>query len=1120
MTDRSVLVAAIQTAGDGTALAQAVASLDAHDRHRAASLSAERDLDLSAQLVTQRLTPVPLHEHHTAATDWLGDDDLMSPDGAYRTAMIAEASVWYSGLDQAVREDRAELGDQARGRARTLASAYGHQAGLAEREFLQMVGYLHQGASGLPQIDQTVDPNNAPSQTPYPTEVFPTFGEEQDPFNGTETNNHQSGAASSGAPLIQQVEQQNASGSGFGTGPERPDQHDTGFDTSNSYAEVPLGPPGQIPATPAATDQMASSHPNPVAGTNQDAGSERRPTVAHIEGYSLPDPFGYRWPMTAEIMHPFHERCASAHWPDESCGNRSHTASVAVGYMMNLDQARHQAGCEAVGVREGLRAVTSAPSLADLGNHHNRFAAAWNGSGRSADDTAVLHGYMAVVRPVLAELGQRTARSCAECASGNCQNCQGGECSCTRCKNKKEAARQPAGKATAYIAAMVREYQPPAPPGSGLDFNQPGVRYRTADLSTQDAVAGMPAMSAGGDMAASTPGAEEQTAGNVSNTAPMGASASRREGASGLTQVQQVTDANNAPSPQDDQLPEGVMFPIGEGLAQQWVTGPDGPQPRGAKEAARQNGLPTRAAEMFGRMDAMDGRKPQHKDAFAFSKIQHGRYLGGWNETAGLIHGMVGRAPMSRDDYATATGRPDLHAHYLSSYAQGRKMNSGTDGPYAGQQATAGLQVRADTWTSPHQTTDDQNPPYNSPATAPQPPSTNMDPHAQDFAAGQAAGRSDKAAGSRPAFADNSSGVSPYVKGYATGYGAPEPQGAQDVPGSLGGDSGQGMNVPQAQQAFQVARASLAFAPAELFRQPEFSKGYLFASKWQRGARLVSAGSALFEAGLYAGITDSAPVRQQAWLSAHAAAAGSHPQLGRRIALHRSFTRKQAARGMQVTGAYVQAIKTRRYKDDDVTCWKCGDYLRREDADPGPSWAPTAGTPFQHKAADQAHCDRASSMSAADYKAWARDQKTAGVTTDLITDGPGTSPDPMGATPLNGPGTAPAMGGYDNANAPGGSSPYQGAPPLPGGPVVPDDVMGQPQQPPQPSGPFTNTFSGNHPENTTLAPVAPNSADQPGYSNKNAYSGSPLGGDRTANLKLAEFRRRVQAGLVQMGAPA
>jgi hypothetical protein len=89
---------------------------------------------------------------------------------------------------------------------------------------------------------------------------------------------------------------------------------------------------------------------------------------------------------------------------------------------------------------------------------------------------------------------------------------------------------------------------------------------------------------------------------------------------------------------------------------------------------------------------------------------------------------------------------------------------------------------------------------------------------------------------------------------------------------------------------------------------------------------------------------------------------------------------------------------------------------------------------------------------------------------------------------------------------------------MPGGPVVPDDVMGHSQQPAQPDGPFTSTFSGDHPENTTLAPVAPNSAAEPGYSNKSAYEGNPGGGDRVA--RLAAFRRTVQANLAHMGVPS
>jgi hypothetical protein len=512
-------------------------------------------------------------------------------------------------------------------------------------------------------------------------------------------------------------------------------------------------------------------------------------------------------------------------------------------------------------------------------------------------------------------------------------------------------------------------------------------------------------------------------------------------------------------------------------------------------------------AYAWGRADAMGNSSPSHQSDFGDSKQKHGRYLRGWNEVAGLIHGLVGRAAMSKEEYGRKTGRPDLHSHYLEAYARGRAAHGNSTSLYRaddGGQVTAAMKVIADTWSQPHQTTDDFDPPYNSPETSPAPWSANGSPEAGDFAAGAKAGQADKAAGERPLFADNSSGVSPYVKGYAQGYGQPSQFGTQqDVPRSMGGDSGQAYNAQQAQHSFQVARASrtasvqdawaeardnlesqhqvdgghaisgapgsehlegegtggrssatwktsslrrvsASFAPDSLMADPDFSRAYKFAQIWEPGLPLVRQGSSRFEAGLYAGITDRDEEIQKEWIVRHWMKGTRHPELARRISLHHSFTVKHASRnGIRAEGVYLHQ---------------------------------------------------------------------GGTMTDLITDGPGTSPDPMGATPLNGPGTPPPMGGLGLPAAPGGAPPYQGAPPLPGGPVVPDDVMGRPQQPPAPDGSFTNTFSGNHPENAVLAPVAPNTADQSGYSNHDAYQGSPRGADR-----LAAFRSRVQAGLAKNG---
>ncbi len=250
------------------------------------------------------------------------------------------------------------------------------------------------------------------------------------------------------------------------------------------------------------------------------------------------------------------------------------------------------------------------------------------------------------------------------------------------------------------------------------------------------------------------------------------------------------------------------------------------------------------------------------------------------------------------------------------------------------------------------------------------------------------------------------------------------------------------MNAEQAARGFQVAKASLqrqglrvsaAFVPREALADADFRKGYLFARNWKRGSRLVSQGSAHFEAGLYAGISDM-PAVQQVWVAEHRRLAPRHAALSARLAAHESFTRQYAGQheNALVRGLYVQA----------------------------------------------------------------------GTSVDLVTDGPGTSPDPAGSTPLNGPGTEPPMAGRSDPAKSGGPSPYQGAQPAGPGPVVPDDVMGQPQEPPQPDGPRPG-FSGDAPGDRI---VAPDPAVQPGYSNPAADQGNP-------HHKAAIFRNRVQSNL-------
>lgn len=887
MPDRNTLRRAVAAAQTGAELAEAVAALDSHDQGVVATAAQNRELDLAGQHAARTLTPVPLFEHHTAATDWLATED--EPSGDYKTAMISEASVWYQNLDPAVRADRDEFSAQLAGRVQTVASTWGSYAPAARSEFLSVIGYLHRTAgSGLPQIDQTVDANNQQSATPYPAEVFDNFAPPENDFNGgIEGENHDSQISSQQAPMLQQIQQQDGGGSGFGSGPEKPVTHDTAFDPGLGYAEVPLGPPGVIDTGGPGAAPQASSTPNPNEGQNYtgqapldsdgdhdgDEDDGHRPRQA---SYTRADPHGYRWVTgSREVMHPFHASCETSHWPGERCGSQAHTASVAIGYTGSLDDFRRTAQLELLGAEHGRKAVAAAQGPRQLAERYNQVMAGYDASAQAGDDVAVLHGFMAVVRPVLAE-GTR----------------------------------------------------------GRLDF-------------------------------------------------PLAA-----EAASSLPTEHQITDPNNVPTPQADTFETGVMFPIDPAFAEEWETGPDGARPKGTAKEASNMALPSGAAHMFGRLDAWDGKPAQHKDHFAYSKVQHGKYLRSWNETAGAMHGLRGKDPIRQDAYSKMTGRPDLYGHYLGAYATSwAQANPGDDthwehgedasrSPHfhAALRALAGdsgvgvdpdnnrcsecghlpgcscphhcdndpeepasHRKRADFMTRPHVTTDDGSPPYNSAETTPDAPGSDAD-------AGYKAGVADAQAGERPAFADASSSVSPYVTRYAEGYSSVHlPPAQPDVPGSMGGDSGQAANAQEAATSFQVSKAS----------------------------------------------------------------------------------------------------------------------------------------------------------------------KTAGTSVDLVTDGPGTSPDPMGSTPINGPGTPPPSGGRGNPARSGGAPPYQGTAPLPGGPVVSDDVMGQAQEPEQPDGPLAQGFSGpgSGYGNQNLAPRAENAADGPGYENPGAYDGDPQ------RYKAAAFRQAVQANL-------
>ena len=120
-----------------------MAELD--DLRADAALEAEADLDtdLANAIIEDHLTPVLVHGMHSTATDWLSEEvpDFTTADlHEIGTALRAKASVWYATISDAVKDDRTELREQARGVARRLGSQYGAVANQAADIFLEYVG--------------------------------------------------------------------------------------------------------------------------------------------------------------------------------------------------------------------------------------------------------------------------------------------------------------------------------------------------------------------------------------------------------------------------------------------------------------------------------------------------------------------------------------------------------------------------------------------------------------------------------------------------------------------------------------------------------------------------------------------------------------------------------------------------------------------------------------------------------------------------------------------------------------------------------------------------------------------------------------------------------------------
>lgn len=245
-------MASAKSLKDQAALAEELQSLRAE---HTATLREERDLQWADMVVEATLTPAWRGSQHTAASDWMDEVAPVDTETSHQ-AMMAEASVWFNRTSAEVRADQEEFEIQAQGMARRVAGKYGEGASAAAQAFIDYAAFLLQreAASGLDQIQQTIDPNNQPKTTQMPTDTFDTFGEEVAPGNAP-------GKPSTDNPLLAEI----AGTSPFGDHYEaRPSEHDESGTQVGHYGPGPVtaGMEGScVAGTPGCTGSAGSSRP-------------------------------------------------------------------------------------------------------------------------------------------------------------------------------------------------------------------------------------------------------------------------------------------------------------------------------------------------------------------------------------------------------------------------------------------------------------------------------------------------------------------------------------------------------------------------------------------------------------------------------------------------------------------------------------------------------------------------------------------------------------------------------------------------------------------------------------------------------------------------------------------
>lgn len=763
-----------------------VAQLEQVEAEERREIEASRDLDWANMVIKERLSPVMAYDRHTTESDWLGGftASAHSPHQIY-----AEASQWFDSLDSDVKSDAEEFIIQAKGHARRVTGSLGHEAEIGEQEFMDYVAFLNRevlAASGLDQIAQEYDPKDEYKPTPYPTEVFDNFA--------PETNEHATTTprGSDQAPSIREMT--NAPGS---QDQARPSRHDTGDvkldDAPNdNYPETKTSP-GTESGEP--SRHMTSSREGDAANFTGDIelpsvsgasrgtgwwknfrdklkgrpkgkhrmekGKHREEDAPQHEPEHVKEPGGqHRAPKPSPGKHRS-DSAPAPHKPNEgqkpSGTDRRH----------RTQPSRNQPGGKHRG--EGKDAP-SAP-----GRHR--------APGKHRKPETINHGDKSGPRPKTRPGGQHRGDPLSD-PSHKVKDTG------TPIHDRARRAKDP----TPTHDKIKQEKSTDDHIRRELDRRQKGEPSSVREIKNP------------GDRKNMTQQTHKPTFSHA-NLRPS-------EAASGLDQIQQVTDVHDQAAPRP--MPEEVAFPMRE----DW------------KEESTEN------------MDIQT------------------------NERKAMLE----------------------MAHKLAAQAEA-------------------LIKQADMWGN-----SDSPRPTPGPAVENSPHTTPNEGTGQSYESGYNAGARDKMVGDAPTYSDASSGVPEYARGYSKGYSEEEgPTRPKTVPSSMGGDNGQALNSDRIQRRKEMPlsmgsfQASGVFTEESALESPDFRKGYAYARKWTSEVPLVRVGSADFEAGIYAGITDN-PENQRDFVSASL----SHEELHPRISTHRDFTQQMWSDddSLTVKGSYVQAATT------------------------------------------------------------------------------------------------------------------------------------------------------------------------------------------------------------------